>query len=81
MAIKPAFASNAQIEHPKFGRGTLLSCDEEYVVINFDDHGEKKFIASIVIPNLRKIDREPPAPRRPVRARRSRAKRTAKAAK
>jgi hypothetical protein len=79
MATKPAFAQNAQIEHPKFGLGTVLSCDEQYVVINFDDHGDKKFIASIVIPNLKKIDREPPAKK--ARARRPRAKKAATAKK
>jgi hypothetical protein len=61
MAPKPAFPQNAQIEHPKFGCGTVLSCDEEYVVIRFDDHGQKKFVSSIVVPNLKKIDRQPPA--------------------
>ena len=75
MAMKPAFAENAQIEHPKFGCGTVLSCDERYVEIVFDDHKEaKKFVASIVIPNLNSIDREPPE-KKP-RARRARAKKT-----
>ena len=75
MATKPAFAPNAQVEHPKFGPGTVLSCDEERVVIKFDDHGEKKFVASIVIPNLKKLDREPP-PTKKTRAKRTRTKKT-----
>ena len=79
MATKPAFAQNAQVEHPKFGPGTVLSCSDDYVVIKFDDHGEKKFIAGIVIPNLKKLDRKPPADRKP-RAKRTRAKKK-KAAK
>ena len=57
MAIKPAFAQGAQVEHPKFGLGSVLSCNEEYIVIKFDDHGEKKFVLSIVLPNLKKSDR------------------------
>jgi len=57
---KPAFATGAQIEHGKFGLGTVLSCNDEQIVIKFDDHGEKKFIASIVLPNLKKSDRQPP---------------------
>ncbi|MCC6538967.1 MAG: hypothetical protein IT162_15540 [Bryobacterales bacterium] len=61
MATKPAYATGAQVEHAKFGLGTVLSCNEEYVVIKFDDHGEKKFVASIVLPNLKKSDRQPPA--------------------
>ena len=70
MATKPAFAENAQVEHPKFGPGTILSCNEQYVVINFDEHGDKKFIASIVIPQLAKLDRKPPEKK--TRARRAR---------
>ena len=64
MATKPAFAQGAQIEHPKFGLGSVLSCNEEYIVIKFDDHGEKKFVLSIVLPNLKKSDRQPPVEKR-----------------
>ena len=60
MASKPAYATGAQVEHPKFGLGTVLSCNDEHIVIKFDDHGEKKFVASIVLPNLKKSDRQPP---------------------
>jgi hypothetical protein len=60
MATKPAFANGAQVEHGKFGFGTVLSCNDEHIVIKFDDHGEKKFVASIVLPNLKKSDRQPP---------------------
>lgn len=64
MATKPAFATTAQIEHPKFGLGSVLSCSEEYIVIKFDDHGEKKFVLAIVLPNLKKSDRQPPVEKR-----------------
>jgi hypothetical protein len=64
MAIKPAFAQGAQVEHTKFGLGSVLSCNEEYIVIKWDDHGEKKFVLSIVLPNLRKSDRTPPVEKR-----------------
>ncbi len=73
MANKPAFAQGAQVEHFRFGLGTVLSCNEEYVVIKFDDHGEKKFVAPIVLPNLKKSDRQPPATRA-TRARKTKAK-------
>jgi len=33
-------------------------------VIKFDDHGEKKFVLSIVFPNLKKSDRQPPVEKR-----------------
>jgi hypothetical protein len=64
MANKPAFAQGAQVEHPKFGLGSVLSCNEDYIVIKFDDHGEKKFVLSIVLPNLKKSDRQPPVEKR-----------------
>jgi hypothetical protein len=64
MATKPAFATSAQVEHPKFGLGSVMSCTEEYIVIKFDDHGEKKFILQIVLPNLKKSDRQPPVEKR-----------------
>ena len=64
MATTPAFATAAQVEHPKFGLGSVLSCNEEYIVIKFDDHGEKKFVLTIVLPNLKKSDRQPPAEKR-----------------
>ena len=64
MATKPAFAQGAQVEHPKFGLGSVLSCNEEYIVIKFDDHGEKKFVLSIAMPALKKSDRQPPVEKR-----------------
>ena len=64
MAFKPAFAQGAQIEHTKYGLGSVASCTEEYIVIKFDDHGEKKFVLSIVFPNLKKSDRQPPVEKR-----------------
>ncbi len=64
MANKPAFAQGAQVEHGKFGLGSVLSCNDEYIVIKFDDHGEKKFVTPIVLPALKKSDRQPPVEKR-----------------
>jgi hypothetical protein len=64
MAFKPAFAQGAQIEHSKYGLGSVASCTEEYIVIKFDDHGEKKFVLSIALPALKKSDRQPPVEKR-----------------
>jgi len=64
MASKPAFAQGAQVEHGKFGLGSVLSCNDDYIVIKFDDHGEKKFVTSIVLPALKKSDRQPPVEKR-----------------
>ncbi len=69
MAGKPAFAQGAQVEHFKFGLGTVLSCNEEHIVIKFDDFGEKKFVCHIALPNLKKSDRQPPVEKRASRAR------------
>lgn len=73
MANKPAFAQGAQVEHNKFGLGSVQVCNDEHVVIKFDDHGEKKFVASIVLPNLKKSDRQPPQEKRASRARKAKA--------
>jgi hypothetical protein len=64
MASKPAFAPGAQIEHSKFGLGSVVSCNEEHIVIKFDDHGEKKFVLSIALSALKKSDRQPPVEKR-----------------
>ncbi|MBM3736309.1 MAG: hypothetical protein FJW39_11035 [Acidobacteria bacterium] len=63
-ASKPAFAQSAQVQHPKFGLGSVVSCNDEYIVIKFDEHGEKKFVLQIVLPNLKKSDRTPPSERK-----------------
>lgn len=69
MATKPPYAPGAQVEHGKYGLGSVLSCTEDHIVIKFDEHGEKKFVLSIVQPNLKKSDRQPPAEKRATRAR------------
>ncbi len=79
MAFKPAFAQGAQIEHAKYGLGSVTSCTEEYIVIKFDDHGEKKFVLAIALTALKKSDRQPPVEKR--RAARKKAAPTAAAAK
>jgi hypothetical protein len=69
MANKPAYAPGAQVEHPKFGLGSVMSCSDDYIVIKFDDHGEKKFVSSMALPSLKKSDRQPPVEKRASRAR------------
>jgi hypothetical protein len=69
MATKPAYAQGAQVEHPKFGLGSVMSCTDDYIVIKFDEHGEKKFISSMVLSSLKKSDRTPPVEKRATRAR------------
>ena len=67
------FNQGAQVEHQKFGLGTVLSHSDERIVIKFDDHGEKKFVSSLVVASLKKSDRQPPAEKRASRARKPKA--------
>ena len=55
------YSQGAQVEHQKFGLGTVMSSSEERIVIKFDDHGEKKFVTPMVMGSLKKSDRQPPA--------------------
>jgi transcription elongation factor GreA-like protein len=67
------FNQGVQVEHQKFGLGTVMSSSDERIVIKFDDHGEKKFVTPMVISSLKKSDRQPPAEKRASRARKTKA--------
>ena len=58
------YSQGAQVEHQKFGLGTVMSSSDERIVIKFDDHGEKKFVLSIALAALKKSDRQPPVEKR-----------------
>ena len=49
--------------------GDEIVLGEARLRIKFDEHGEKKFISSMAIPNLKKSDRQPPVEKRATRAR------------
>ncbi len=55
------YSQGAQVEHLKFGLGTVMSSSDERITIKFDDHGEKKFVTNLVMGSLKKSDRQPPA--------------------
>ena len=55
------YSQGAQVEHQKFGLGTVMFSSEERIVIKFDDHGEKKFVTPMVMGSLKKSDRPAPA--------------------
>ncbi|MBN9658278.1 MAG: hypothetical protein J0H49_08870 [Acidobacteria bacterium] len=78
MAAKPAFATGAQVEHPKFGPGSVMTCTDQHIVIKFDESGERKFVLEIALPSIKKIDRQPPADKK--RASKKKAAATAPAA-
>ncbi len=61
------YNQGAQVEHLKFGLGTVMSSSEERIVIKFDDHGEKKFVTGMVMGSLKKSDRQPPAEKKGAR--------------
>ncbi len=63
------FSQGAQVEHQRFGLGAVISSTDERIGIKFDDHGEKKFVTSMVIGSLKKSDRQPPADKKASRAR------------
>jgi transcription elongation factor GreA-like protein len=61
------FSQGAQVEHMKFGLGTVMSSSDERIVIKFDDHGEKKFVTNMVMGSLKKSDRQPPVDKKSAR--------------
>ena len=55
-----------RVHHDKYGLGVVSATDSEYTVIEFDEHGKKKFVTRLV--SLQTSEDPPP------RKRRSRAK-------
>ena len=39
----------ARVKRPDLGSGTVTSVDDRYIVIDFDAHGRKVFVASMVV--------------------------------
>jgi hypothetical protein len=62
------FSKDLRINQADYGTGTVISSDERYTVIEFDQHGRRTFVTDMV-----KLDRsDVPAPdRRPTRVRRT----------
>ena len=42
------FASGKRVHQPSYGAGTIVSTDERYTVIEFDEHGRRTFVTSMV---------------------------------
>ncbi len=51
-----------RVQHEKYGLGVISEADAEYTVIEFDEHGRKKFLTSLV--SLQSSDEPPPKRRR-----------------
>lgn len=43
-----AFGRGDRVSQAKYGSGTVLEADEDYILIDFDEHGLRKFAARIV---------------------------------
>lgn len=78
MPPKLPFQVGSQVEHARFGLGSVTSINEERVSIKWDEHGEKTFVTAIAVPHLKKSDREPPADKPKARKRSAAASSTAK---
>ena len=48
--VSSSFARGERVFHQKFGYGTVQSIEGERLTIDFDKAGEKKVIASFVVP-------------------------------
>jgi hypothetical protein len=58
-----SFDKGDRVLHQQYGAGTLADVNEFHTVIDFDEHGVRKFVTSMV-----SLERTPiPAPPRPVR--------------
>ncbi len=51
-----------RVVHEKYGLGVISEADPEYTVIEFDEHGGKKFLTRLV--SLQSSDEPPPKRRR-----------------
>ena len=60
-----ALSASARVLHEKYGLGVIAESDQEYTVIEFDEHGRKKFLTRLV--TLQPSDEPPPKRRRGAR--------------
>ncbi len=67
-----AFGRGDRVAQAKYGSGTVLEADEDYILIDFDEHGPRKFSARIVaLQSTGEPRREPQKPKRPARKRKA----------
>jgi len=57
------FDKGDRVVHPQYGPGTLTDVNEYHTVIDFDEHGIRKFVTSIV--SLEKTTIPAPERRKP----------------
>lgn len=42
------FSKGDRVIQPQYGSGTIVSTDEQYTVVEFDNHGQRRFITTMV---------------------------------
>jgi hypothetical protein len=42
------FTNGNRVTQAQYGPGTIVSTDERYTVIEFDEHGQRKFVTTMV---------------------------------
>ena len=57
-----ALSASQRVTHDKYGLGVVSEADAEYTIIEFDEHGRKKFLTRLV--TLQLSDEPPPKRRR-----------------
>lgn len=60
------------VRHEQYGLGVVVSSDTERTTIDFDDHGEKKFVTSLYVAEV--VGDGPTKPRPKRRSRKATAK-------
>jgi len=64
------YSKGARVAQPTYGPGTITDADSHHTVIDFDNHGPRKFVTNLVV--LESTNE--PAPSRAKPARKARAK-------
>jgi hypothetical protein len=57
-----AASVSQRVHHDKYGLGVVSESDSEYTVVEFDEHGRKKFVTRLV--SLQFSEEPPPRKRR-----------------
>ncbi len=58
------FTKGDRVLHAQYGTGTLTDVNEYHTVIDFDEHGPRKFVTNLVVIEASRV----PAPERPAKA-------------
>lgn len=73
MTVTMRIVAGARVAHAQYGAGTISATDDQYTVIEFDDHGSKRFITRMVALESTSV----PAPAKATPAKRARKKKAA----